>query len=75
VYWIPLFERLEARGLQVYLVDPGKIKNAPGRKTDVVDCQWIQQLHSGGLLSASFRPDDDICILRSSRRQRDMLVR
>jgi transposase len=75
VYWIPLFELLEARGLQVYLVDPGKIKNAPGRKTDVVDCQWIQQLHSVGLLSASFRPDDDICILRSYMRQRDMLVR
>jgi transposase len=75
VYWIPLFEILEARGFEVYLVEPGKLKNAPGRKTDVVDCQWIQQLHSAGLLSASFRPDDDICMLRSYLRQRDMLVR
>ena len=75
VYWIPLFEILEARGFAVYLVEPGKVKNAPGRKTDVVDCQWIQQLHSAGLLSASFRPNDDICVLRSYMRQRDMLVR
>lgn len=75
VYWIPLFEVLEARGFAVYLVDPGKLKHAPGRKTDVVDCQWIQQLHSAGLLSASFRPDDAICMLRSSLRQREMLVR
>ncbi|HEY5866116.1 MAG TPA: IS110 family transposase [Candidatus Tectomicrobia bacterium] len=75
VYWIPLFELLEARGITAYLVDPGKIKHAPGRKTDVVDCQWIQQLHSCGLLSASFRPAEDLCILRSYMRQRDMLVR
>ena len=75
VYWIALFEILEARGFKTYLVEPGKIKNAPGRKTDVVDCQWIQQLHSCGLLTASFRPPDDICMLRSYMRQRDMLVR
>jgi transposase len=75
VYWIPRFELLEARGFKTYLVEPGTIKNAPGRKTDVVDCQWIQQLHSCGLLSASFRPADAICILRSYLRQRDMLVR
>jgi transposase len=75
VYWIPLFAVLEARGFAVYLVEPGTLKHAPGRKTDVVDCQWIQQLHSAGLLSASFRPDDDSCMLRSSLRQRDMLVR
>ena len=75
VYWIPLFEVLEARGFAVYLVDPGKLKYAPGRKTDVVDCQWIQQLHSAGLLSASFRPDEAICMLRSYLRQREMLVR
>jgi transposase len=75
VYWIPLFEILEARGFEVSLVEPGKIKDAPGRKTDVVDCQWIQHLHSAGLLSASFRPDDDICMLRSYMRQRDMLVK
>jgi transposase len=75
VYWIALFEILEARGFKTYLVEAGKIKNAPGRKTDVVDCQWIQQLHSCGLLTASFRPPDDICMLRSYMRQRDMLVR
>lgn len=75
VYWSPLFEILEGRGFKTYLVEPGKIKNAPGRKTDVRDCQWIPPLHSCGLLAASFRPAADICILRSYMRQRDMLVR
>lgn len=75
VYGMPLFEVLEARGFAVSLVEAGQLKHAPGRKTDVVDCQWMQQLHSAGLLSASFRPDDDICMLRSSLRQRDLLVR
>ena len=75
VYWMPLFEVLEARGFAVSLVEAGQLKHAPGRKTDVVDCHWMQQLHSAGLLSASFRPDDDICMLRSSLRQRDLLVR
>ena len=54
VYWIPLFEVLEERGFQVMLVDPRRIKNVPGRKTDVLDCQWLQQLHSYGLLSGAF---------------------
>src|SRR5262245_23193305 len=54
VYWIPLFELLERRGFQVYLVDPRQTKHAPGRpKSDVLDCQWIQRLHSYGLLTAS----------------------
>ena len=75
VYWIPVFEMLEERGLEVKLVEPRQLKNVPGRKTDVVDCQWIQQLHTYGLLSASFRPDDQICVLRSYMRQRDALVR
>ena len=74
VYWIPLFEVLEERGFQVMLVDPRRIKNVPGRKTDVVDCQWLQQLHSYGLLSGAFRPDGDIRRLRSYLRQRAMLV-
>jgi transposase len=74
VYWIPLFELLSQRGLEVKLVDPRQFKSVPGRKTDVVDCQWIQQLHTFGLLSAAFRPDDDICVLRSYLRQRAMLV-
>ena len=51
VYWIPLFGVLEERGLEVMLVDPRRIKNVPGRKTDVRDCQWLQQLHTYGLLS------------------------
>ena len=74
VYWIPLFGVLEERGFQVMLVDPRRIKNVPGRKSDVVDCQWLQQLHTYGLLSAAFRPDEDIRRLRSYLRQRAMLV-
>jgi transposase len=74
VYWIPIFEILESKGFDVKLVNPRSIKNVPGRKTDVVDCQWIQQLHSYGLLQGSFRPDDQICILRSYLRQRSMLI-
>ena len=57
VYWIPLFGVLEERDFQVMLVDPRRIKNVPGRKTDVRDCQWLQQLHTYGLLSGAFRPD------------------
>lgn len=74
VYWIPVFEVLEERGFEVKLVEPGKLKNVPGRKTDVLDCQWIQQLHTYGLLEGSFRPEQDICVLRSYMRQRAMLV-
>ena len=74
VYWIPLFGVLEERGFEVMLVDPRRIKNVPGRKTDVLDCQWLQQLHTFGLLSGAFRPDGDIRRLRSYLRQRAMLV-
>ena len=74
VYWIPLFGVLEERGFQVMLVDPRRIKNVSGRKTDVLDCQWLQQLHTYGLLSGAFRPDGDIRRLRSYLRQRTMLV-
>ena len=74
VYWIPLFGVLEERGFEVMLVDPRRIKNVPGRKTDVLDCQWLQQLHTYGLLSGAFRPDEDIRRLRSYLRQRAMLV-
>ena len=56
VYWIPLFGVLEDRGFQVMLVDPRRIKNVPGRKSDVLDCQWLQQLHTYGLLSAASGP-------------------
>lgn len=75
VYWVPLFQILEGYGFEVYLVNARHVKNVPGRKTDVLDCQWLQQLHSFGLLSASFRPEDEICVLRSYWRHRGNLVR
>ncbi|MBL7162064.1 MAG: IS110 family transposase [Anaerolineales bacterium] len=75
VYWIPLFEILESRGFEVYLVNARHVKNVSGRKSDVLDCQWLQQLHTYGLLQASFRPPEDICALRSLVRHREMLVK
>jgi transposase len=75
VYWIPLFQVLEARGLEVCLVNARHVKNVPGRKTDVSDCQWLQYLHSVGLLRASFRPPAHVCALRSLWRHRDTLIR
>src|SRR5262245_43563909 len=76
IYWIPLFELLESRGFEVYLVDPRQSRHAPGRpKSDVLDCQWLQRLHSYGLLSASFRPSEQVVVLRSYLRQRQMLLR
>jgi len=74
VYWIPLFQLLEARGLQVYLVNAHYLKSVPGRKSDVSDCQWIQYLHSVGLLRASFRPPEEICALRTLWRHRSSLL-
>jgi transposase len=74
VYWIPLFQILENQGLEVTLVNAHHVKTVPGRKSDVLDCQWLQQLHSCGLLSGSFRPDDQICVLRSYIRQRESLI-
>ena len=74
VYWIPVFELLEASGFDVVLVNAHHIKNVPGRKTDVLDCQWIQQLHTYGLLRGSYRPEGAICRLRSVRRTRDSLI-
>ena len=74
VYWIPLFQILEARGFAVKLVNARHVKNVPGRKTDVLDCQWLQRLHSCGLLSGSFRPEDQVCALRSYWRHRENLV-
>ncbi len=74
IYWIPLFELLERRGFAVVLAEPSQLKKTPGRKSDVLDCQWIQQLHSFGLLRNSFRPDDAIVVLRGYLRQRNMLV-
>ncbi len=75
VYWIALFELLERRGLQVFLVDPRQTRHAPGRpKTDVLDCQWIRRLHSYGLWTASFRPADAVVPLRSYARRRAMPI-
>jgi transposase len=65
VYWIPLFQILETKGLEVKLVNAHFVKTVPGRKSDVLDCQWLQKLHSYGLLSGSFRPANEICVLRS----------
>lgn len=75
VYWIPLFELLESRGFKVLLVNARHVKNVSGRKSDVLDCQWLQQLMTYGLLSGAFRPADAICVLRSLWRQRGMLLR
>jgi transposase len=74
IYWIPIFDLLEARGLQVYLVNARHLKCVPGRKSDVKDCQWIQQLHSFGLLQGSFRPEQEIRELRSYMRLRRSLT-
>jgi transposase len=74
VYWIPAFQILERRGFAVRLVNARHVKNVSGRKSDVLDCQWLQRLHSYGLLNASFRPADQMCVLRSYLRYRDELV-
>jgi len=74
IYWVPVFEILEARGLEVVLVNARDAKNVPGRKTDVNDAQWIQQLHSYGLLRASFRPRAAIVALRAYLRHRERLL-
>lgn len=74
MYWIPLFQILEARGLEVCLVNARHVKNVPGRRTDVSDCQWLQFLHSVGLLKASYRPAQEICVVRSLLRHRESLV-
>jgi transposase len=74
VYWIPLFQILKARGLKVCLVNARHVKSVPGRKTDVSDCQWLQYLHMVGLLRASFRPEHQICAVRSLMRYQESLV-
>lgn len=75
VYWIPVFQILDSYGFEVILVNARHVKNVPGRKTDVQDCQWLQYLHSVGLLCGSFRPTQDICAVRSLFRHRDSLVK
>ena len=75
VYWIPLFELLEAEGFEVFLVEAGQLHSCGARpKTDVLDCQWIQRLHAYGLLRGSFRPPESVRALRAYHRQRQMLI-
>lgn len=74
VYWIPLFEVLERRGLKVWLVDARQLKYVPGRKSDIQDCQWLQKLMSFGLLRAAWRPGDAVCVIRAIVRQREVLL-
>lgn len=74
VYWIPLFELLAERGFEVLLVCASHLRNVPGRKSDVLDCRWIQRLHSFGLLRGSFRPVEEVVELRTYMRQRERLV-
>ena len=74
VYWIPLFEVLEARGLDPKLVDSRSIGRRNKKKTDVVDCQWLRQLHTHGLLDGAFRPNAEMLPLRAFMRQRRMLI-
>jgi transposase len=74
VFWIPLAQKLEDAGIEVVLVNARHLRQVPGRKTDVKDCQWLQQLHSYGLLRGSFRPGPDICYVRSLMRHRQNLT-
>lgn len=75
VLWVPIYEILEHHGFEVFLVNTYHLKNVQGRKTDVLDCQWIQQLHTYGLLKASFRPPEEIVEIRGYVRHRDTLVK
>src|SRR6266481_1683580 len=75
VYWIPLYDLLQAEGFEVFLVDPRQTRRAPGRpKTDKHDCMWIQRLHGLGLLTAAFRPDEKVRVWRSYQRHRANLI-
>ena len=74
VYWIPIFELLETRGLGCHLISSADIHRHPGRKSDVLDCQWIQTLHAHGLLADSFRPEADLIALRTLLRHRAQLI-
>jgi transposase len=75
VYWIPVYEILEERGFELYLVNARHLKNVEGRKSDLLDCQWVQTLHTYGLLKASFRPEQEIAQLQAYIRHRDNLIR
>jgi transposase len=74
VYWIPVYDILQSRGVKPCLVDARHMKNVPGRRTDWHECQWIQFLHSVGLLRSAFRPEDQVCAVRALTRHRSELV-
>ena len=74
VYWIPATDLLEANGIEVVLVDPREVRMVPGRKSDVKDCQWLQKLHSCGLLRGAFRPPETVAAVRSILREKDTLI-
>lgn len=74
VYWIPVYELLQARGFDVWLVDAKSVRHPKARKSDVLDCQWLQQLHSFGLLCRAHRPDAAVCALREMVRLRDVTI-
>jgi transposase len=74
VYWIPVYDVLEKHGIRPCLVNPRNMKNVPGKRTDFHECQWIQHLHSLGLLHSAFRPDGEVCAVRSLMRHRNDLV-
>jgi transposase len=75
IYWIPLYEILVSRGIKCYVVNAQHVKTMPGRKSYILDCQWLQQLHTYGLLAASFQPPEDILALRGLLRHCDNLIR
>lgn len=74
VYWIPVYDVVEQHGIQPCLVNPRNMKNVPGKRTDFHECQWIQHLHSMGLLHSAFRPDGEVCAVRALMRHRNDLV-
>jgi transposase len=74
IYWINFYDMLQQNGIEAVLVNARHVKNVPGRKSDVLDAQWLQELHSYGLLRGSFRPKDEICTLRGYMRHRENLV-
>ena len=75
VYWIPLYQMLEDRGVRACLVNARHMKNVPGRRTDWHECQWLQYLHAAGLLRAAFRPEQEVCGVRTLLQHRNELVR
>ena len=74
VYWIPLFEELERQGFECLLISSRSLRRVSGKKSDITDAQWIQTLHTYGLLEGSFRPQADLVALRTMLRHRSQLL-